>query len=134
MSENEHTPGRMVVSCGGIYEAEAKDADGFPCNGIALMARERVPDDPPYHVGPFRIPPTESDANAHRFVDCWNACEGVTDPTETARQRDELLEAASLKCNAILCDEQGFEGEWVAVPKADFDALRAAIKRAKEGS
>ena len=102
MSESKHTQGRMVASCGGIFEADTRDAEGYPCNAIANMARERVPDDPPYHVGPYRIPPTESDANVHRFVACWNACEGEDDPEsliatlrESAAMSRRLFQAAS---------------------------------------
>jgi len=42
-----------------------------------------------------------------------------------------LLEAARLKRNAIIHDNPDFGGAWIAIPREDFDALRAAIARAE---
>ena len=41
-----------------------------------------------------------------------------------------LREAAQLKRNTRLTDTAGLIGEWVAVPKEDFDKLRVALERA----
>ena len=39
----------------------------------------------------------------------------------------KLIEAAKLGRNIIIYDNPQFEGEWVAVPREDFDALRTAV-------
>ena len=46
----------------------------------------------------------------------------------------ELLEAAKLKRNVLIYDgfTPGFEGDWVAVPQEDFDALRAAVTKVEQ--
>ena len=43
----------------------------------------------------------------------------------------ELLEAARLGRNVIIHNNPQFEGEWVAVPREDFDRLRAIVDKAE---
>lgn len=38
--------------------------------------------------------PKQNRANAYRIVECWNACDGIEDPTQLRKQRDDLLAAA----------------------------------------
>jgi hypothetical protein len=38
-----------------------------------------------------------------------------------------LTKAATLRRNALIHDNQDFVGEWIAIPRADFDRLRAAL-------
>lgn len=38
----------------------------------------------------------------------------------------ELVEAGALTRNVIIWDEHGFRGEWIAIPREDFDKLRMA--------
>jgi hypothetical protein len=45
-----------------------------------------------------------------------------------------LVKAAQLRRNVLIHDEIGFDGEWIAVPREDFLALRAAlIEEARNG-
>jgi hypothetical protein len=43
----------------------------------------------------------------------------------------ELLEAAQLKRNTLIQEASGFEGEWVAVPREDFEKLRTIVAKAQ---
>ena len=43
-----------------------------------------------------------------------------------------LRTAAMLRRNAVIRDDEGFEGNWLAIPEEDFDALRAAIERSRQ--
>ena len=53
---------------------------------------------------------------------------------DAERERSERLrEAAQLKRNTIIHDSPDFDGEWVAVPREDFDALRVALRDTAEG-
>ena len=50
-----------------------------------------------------------------------------------APQLAALWKAAELPRNTRLCDTAELTGEWVAVPKEDFDKLRAALAALREG-
>ncbi len=43
--------------------------------------------------------------------------------------RKAVVDAARLPRNTRITDDDGLAGDWVAVPKADFDALCAALAR-----
>ena len=73
------------------------------------------------------------DANAHRIVECVNACEGFADPSAVK----ELLEAAKEARDALLVHGPMAETErldrdfWESLLDFEaFDALRAAISKA----
>lgn len=51
-------------------------------------------------------------------------------PMATVAAASGVLEAAQLKRNALIQDEHGFEGAWVAIPREDFDKLRDAVGKA----
>lgn len=57
-------------------------------------------------------------------------------PADAERARHAaLVEAARLPRNVLIYDGQSsdyFKGEWVAVPRADFDVLRAALDRSED--
>ena len=46
----------------------------------------------------------------------------------------DLLAAAQLPRNACIHNPSGFTGTWVAIPEADFDALRAARGKVMQDS
>ena len=48
-------------------------------------------------------------------------------PPPTPEQVAALVAAARLKRNAIYRADSVFEGEWIVIPREDFDALRAAL-------
>ena len=43
----------------------------------------------------------------------------------------EMYEKSAFKRNVLIRDNPDFEGEWVAVPREDFDALRAVLAKAR---
>lgn len=45
---------------------------------------------------------------------------------------EKMGRAARLKCNTRWDSEKRFNGEWVVIPKVDFDTLRAAHKAFEE--
>ena len=65
---------------------------------------------------------------AREVVASWAAVR-----TEATRALREVVEAAALRRNAPIHDNAAFEGLWVAVPKEDFDRLRAAYDRLAGG-
>lgn len=75
---NEHTQGILVT--GGTMPTNI-----FALNGLRVARCDFDGDE----TNP------EAQANARRFVDCWNACAGMADPaaeiTAMRAQRDELL-------------------------------------------
>ncbi len=48
--------------------------------------------------------------------------------TRLEQENARLREALRFPRNTVLCDEAKLAGEWVAVPREDFDAARAALK------
>jgi len=61
----ERTKGKLIVFEGSIYEENPKEE-----RLVAEMFR-----DPDPTTGKYLRPATESDANAHHLVACWNAIE-----------------------------------------------------------
>lgn len=48
---------------------------------------------------------------------------------EAAKARvRKLEEAAALRRNALICEREGLVGDWVAVPREDFDRLREVLE------
>ena len=43
----------------------------------------------------------------------------------------EMYEKGQFKRNVIIHDNPEFEGEWIAVPREDFDAFRATLAKAR---
>jgi len=59
----------------------------------------------------------------------------LAQPATPVGALDALLEAARLRRNVLIYDDEDtgrFRGEWVAVPREDFDALRDALAAASE--
>lgn len=55
--------------------------------------------------------------------------EELNDNVERLEQENaRLREALRFPRNTVLCDEAKLAGEWVAVPREDFDAARAELK------
>jgi hypothetical protein len=69
----------------------------------------------------------------HRSEDCHGACHAAM-TRQSAAPDAGLREAARLRRNVRFMgsDLPAFDGEWVAVPAADFDRLRAALSRQAE--
>ena len=44
----------------------------------------------------------------------------------------DVYHAARLKRNAVLYDDDKFEGRWIAIPEEDFMALRNAEKKVRD--
>ena len=42
---------------------------------------------------------------------------------------EPLVKAAQLKRSVIMYDVPNFSGEWVAIPRSDFDLLREALRQ-----
>lgn len=51
----------------------------------------------------------EQKGTAQRFVDCWNACEGIESPLDLRRQRDELREALIIAQEALMILRSNYE-------------------------
>ena len=61
--------------------------------------------------------------NAERLRDCWNACDGIENPTELRQQRDDLLVA----CEAVLKDDENYSVEppyWAKLKKLTTKLLK----------
>lgn len=103
-----HTPGPWAVREGG--KAVWADREYPKGSGVCLLV------DPPYHDGvEFPLPEMVIEANARLIA-----------------AAPELLEAGRLRRSVIIHDNPDFEGEWVAVPREDFQALRTAIAKATQ--
>ena len=135
MSESKHTPGPWKESLrnDGTRYIVAKYSSRVPIR-IARVLGGFTKGDPGAelaHANAELI--AAAPETARQRDEAWAA--NVQDRLsiiELTCQRDVLVEAASLKRNVIIHDEHGFEGEWVAVPREDFDLLRAAIADAKK--
>ena len=51
----------------------------------------------------------------------------------TALLEDALEGTRVLKRNVLIYDEKGFDGEWIAIPRVDFDILRGLLSTQGEG-
>ena len=53
----------------------------------------------------------------------------LRDYNTMAKRLQDLVDAADLRRNVIIHDNSDFvDGEWIAIPKEDFDALRSALR------
>jgi len=50
--------------------------------------------------------------------------------SEMQLENAALREAGQFKRNAIIYDDPKFDGEWIAIPRVDFDAFKAALSSA----
>ncbi len=68
-----------------------------------------------------------------RIVSCLNACEGIEDPADLRKQRDELVEALNECDKAFACWQIGqIPGRPEDILKL-INKVRQAIARCKEG-
>ena len=61
--------------------------------------------------------------------DCHELRHNCECPWEPNTQDDTRM----LKRNVLIVDELGFKGEWVAIPREDFDILRGLLSIREEG-
>ena len=47
---------------------------------------------------------------------------------QLVKEFNRLAKAANLRRSVIIHDDPKFEGEWIAIPKEDFDALRKVLE------
>lgn len=109
MSKKQHTPGRIDSCCGTLFVPGIDEADAD-----VLVARIAE----------------GSGGDIRRLRDCWNACEGIDNPTGLRKQRDDLLEAAEPLLDRL---QQMYQLRR-APRKSDYELIRAledAIKKAR---
>jgi len=73
-----HACGRLQISSNGLHlfgQDEALVSDCSLASAVPIEKRR---------------------ANTKRILDCWNACEGIPDPTQLRKQRDDLLAMCKL--------------------------------------
>ena len=114
-----HSPGRLRA----VYGSD--DENGNPPADIVSVTTGH----PVAHV--LRVDKAAGGdyaANAQRFVACWNACEGIADPTAVA----DLLSAVYLLVRAVLPVGNEKQAEAYRKQAEAYRAGLAAIRKATD--
>lgn len=96
-----HTPGPWRVGFGKVYPKEMPQFATMAVSVYGDYPQNGFGDSPIASIAPVKDYTPIDHANAARIVECVNACEGIENPADLRKQRDELLKALGLALEII---------------------------------